>query len=100
VSILWRAASRGLEVREADDEKAVEAAPRRPSRPRPSPAVEKVDFRGRGAKLAAFSALLWLLRRERWFATAALEEAIDSVPNPKVRASMQKALARQDAASS
>ena len=54
--------------------------------------VEQVNFRNRAPKMAAFSALLWLLEQERWFPLDTLRETIESVPNEATRAMMQQAV--------
>jgi hypothetical protein len=92
VSVVWRAAPNGLEVSETASEVQLEHTAPPPSPAAAAQEVERADFRGHGARLAAFSALLWLLRRERWFPETALEAAIEAVPSAKVRASMQKTL--------
>jgi len=58
--------------------------------------IEQVDFRDRGPKMAAFSALLWLLEQEEWFPVDTLRDAVESLPDSKARAGMQKALAEID----
>ncbi|MFC1545701.1 thiamine pyrophosphate-dependent enzyme, partial [Gemmatimonadota bacterium] len=92
VSILWHNAPEGADTSEVDVGAGVEPAAPPAESNEGQPEIEQVGFRDRGPKMAAFSALLWLLEQERWFPLDTLRESVESLPDSKARDGMRKAL--------
>ncbi len=85
----------GSDASEAESEVVNEPALASIAIPDGPQTIEQVDFRDRGPKMAAFSALLWLLEQEGWFPLDTLRDAVESLPDSKARAGMRKALSEK-----
>jgi len=97
ISILRYSDPRGVDV-SAGESEVTHIPPPPPATILADPqTIEQVDFRNRGAKMAAFSALLWLLEQEKWFPVDTLRESVESLPDSKAREGMLQALSEQDA---